>query len=82
MADNSEGQKSSMGRRVKQKFVRQLLTLLFTVWQSYSPDRKGGPNVDWSSLRSYLLNYRERVDLSADAKTSFNKLTRVLGIKW
>jgi hypothetical protein len=71
-----------MGRGVKQKFFRQLLTLLFTVWQSYSPDRKGGPSVDWSSLGSTLTNYRERVDLSADAKTAFNKLARVLGIKW
>jgi hypothetical protein len=82
MADNSESQKNSMGRGVQQKFVRQLLTLLFTVWQSYSPDKKGGPNVDWSSLGSTLMNYRDRVDLSADAKTGFNKLARVLGIKW
>jgi hypothetical protein len=71
-----------MGRGVKQKFVRQLLRLLFTVWQSYSPDKKGGPSVNWSSLGSMLLTYRDRVDLSADAKTSFNKLARVLGLKW
>lgn len=82
MADNSESQKNSMGRGVQQKFVRQLLTLLFTVWQSYSPDKRGGPHVDWSSLGSTLMNYRDRVDLSADAKTNFNKLARVLGIKW
>lgn len=82
MAGNSEGQKNNMGRGVKQKFVRQLLTLLFTVWQLYSPDKKGGPNVDWSALGSTLMNYRERFELSADAKTGFNKLARVLGIKW
>lgn len=81
VADNSESQ-NTMGRGVQQKFVRQLLTLLFTVWKSYSPDKKGGPNVDWSSLGSTLMNYRDRVDLSADAKTNFNKLARVLGIKW
>jgi hypothetical protein len=82
MAGNSEVQKSSMGHGVKQKFVRQLLILLLTVWQSYSPDRKGGPSVDWSSLGSTLMNYRDRVDLSADTKTAFKKLERVLGIKW
>lgn len=82
MAGNSEGQKSSMGRGVKQKFVHQLLTLLFTVWHSYSPDKKGGPNVDWSSVGSALMSYRERADLSANAKTGFNKLARVLGVKW
>jgi hypothetical protein len=71
-----------MGRGVQQKFVRQLLRLLFTVWQSYSPEKKGGPNVDWSSLGSRLMIYRDRVDLSADAKANFNKLARVLGIKW
>jgi hypothetical protein len=82
MADIPEGQKSSIGHGVKQKFVHHLLTLLATVWQCYSPDRKGGPNVDWLSLGSLLTNYRERVDLSGDAKSSFNKLARFWGIKW
>jgi len=82
MADISEGQKSTIGHGVKQKFVHHLLTLLATVWQGYSPNNKGGPNVDWSSLGSLLMNYRERNDLSGDAKSSFNKLARLLGIKW
>jgi len=82
MADISEGQKSTVGHGVKQKFVHHLLTLLATVWQGYSPNKKGGPNVDWSSLGSLLMNYRERNDLSGDAKSSFNKLARLLGIKW
>jgi hypothetical protein len=82
MVDVSIEQKSNIGHGVKQKFVRHLLTLLAAVWQCYSPDRKGGPNVDWSSLGSLLMNYRERTDLSGDARTSFNKLARFLSIKW
>jgi hypothetical protein len=81
MANISEGQ-NSIGHGVKQKFVHHLLMLLATVWQGYNPNKKGGPNVNWSSLGSLLMKYRERIDLSGDAKSSFNKLARLLGTNW
>ncbi|XP_069699003.1 uncharacterized protein Mybbp1A [Periplaneta americana] len=78
----SEVGKNSMGRGVKQKFVHELLVLLFAVWHSHPLGKNGGSNIDWESLGAALLKYREKVDLSAEAKISFNKLARVLGIKW
>ncbi|KAJ4426640.1 hypothetical protein ANN_26438 [Periplaneta americana] len=78
----SEVGKNGMGRGVKQKFVHELLVLLFAVWHSHPLGKNGGSNIDWESLGAALLNYREKVDLSAEAKISFNKLARVLGIKW
>ena len=77
-----ESQIADVGQRVKQKFMHELFTLMLTVWQSSGEGKKGGSNIDWSAVGKLLVSYREKSDLTAEAKISFNKLARVLNLTW
>ncbi|KAJ9586293.1 hypothetical protein L9F63_020056 [Diploptera punctata] len=70
------------GRQVKQKFMHELFVLFVTIWHSYGEGKKGGNSIDWSTFGKVLVSYREKFDLTAEAKTSFNKLARVLNVTW
>lgn len=65
---------------VKQKFICELIQLLFCIYQSRKKLNLDD-NMDWKQISSALACYRDNVDLSTDTKIAFNKLSKVLGLR-
>lgn len=61
--------------KVKEKFVCQLLNLLFSIRNCGEND-----NFDWVTIGNLVRDYRSHTTLSKDAKHAYSKLCRILKI--
>lgn len=62
-------------RKIKEKFICLLLTLLSSVKTANNCDE-----IDWKTIGEAVREYRSRITLAKDAKLAYNKFCRVLGI--
>lgn len=75
---NDNGQSASCNvtaqKKVLQKFISHLLTLLRVVYTRHLPQAW-----NWQTVKAVLTEYRSRNALSGDAKTAYKKLAAEIG---